>query len=233
MCGPSPSLPTSASAESPNMRLWPPLNQSSPCLTTLPARVAGFPGLSGATNFVRSTARRREARVLTSPFIVRWATWLIALLIVVLADLPFETKRFEPSLLIGTFLQFMLLTTYVPVIAVRPPVVALVHLHLSNTTCSSSALSTWRCPWPPLSDRRMVKPVLPLRAHRAAYSGVLLEFSRRHRPQPRLYVLLPLRSGDYGRTSRRLVDGPNLNSFIGAIISPLLWPLSRTILATS
>ena len=67
---------------------------------------------------------------LTSPFIVRWASWLIALLIVVLADLPPENTRFEPWLLIGTFIQLVLLTLYVPVI--RPWVLPWLRRHIER-----------------------------------------------------------------------------------------------------
>jgi hypothetical protein len=60
--------------------------------------------------------------VFTSPFIVRWATWFIALLVVLLADLPHVNTRFEPWLLIGTFIQLSLVTFYVPLF--RPSVLA-------------------------------------------------------------------------------------------------------------
>jgi signal transduction histidine kinase len=53
--------------------------------------------------------------VLTSPFIVRWSAWLVALLIVVIADPTGHNERFEPWLLVGTFIQLALLTVYVPV----------------------------------------------------------------------------------------------------------------------
>lgn len=54
--------------------------------------------------------------VFTSPFIVRWAAWLVALLIVLVAGIPDTNLRFEPYLLIGTFVQTVLVTFYVPVI---------------------------------------------------------------------------------------------------------------------
>jgi signal transduction histidine kinase len=56
--------------------------------------------------------------VLTSPFIVRWAAWLVAVMIIFLSSVPKYTQRFEPWLLIGTALQTVLVTFYVP--AIRP-----------------------------------------------------------------------------------------------------------------
>ena len=54
--------------------------------------------------------------VLTSPFIVRWSAWLVALLIVLVADPARQNERFEPWLLAGSFVQLVLLTFYVPII---------------------------------------------------------------------------------------------------------------------
>ncbi len=54
--------------------------------------------------------------VLTSPFIVRWATWLVAMLIVFVSDLPSWNRQFEPWLVIGTMVQTAVVTFYVPVI---------------------------------------------------------------------------------------------------------------------
>ena len=54
--------------------------------------------------------------VLTSPFIVRWAAWLVAMLIVFVSDLPAWNRQFEPYLVIGTMLQTAAVTFYVPVI---------------------------------------------------------------------------------------------------------------------
>ncbi len=56
--------------------------------------------------------------VLTSPFIVRWAAWLVAMLIVFVSDLPSWNRQFEPWLVIGTMAQTAVVTFYVPV--VRP-----------------------------------------------------------------------------------------------------------------
>ena len=54
--------------------------------------------------------------VLTSPFIARWAAWLVAMLIIFVADVPRVNRQFEPWLLIGTMAQTALVTFYVPVI---------------------------------------------------------------------------------------------------------------------
>lgn len=56
--------------------------------------------------------------VLTSPFIVRWAAWLVAVLIIFVSEVPHYTQRFEPWLLLGTMAQTAIVTFYVP--AIRP-----------------------------------------------------------------------------------------------------------------
>ena len=56
--------------------------------------------------------------VLTSPFIVRWAAWLVAVLIIFVSEVPHYTQRFEPWLLLGTMFQTAIVTFYVP--AIRP-----------------------------------------------------------------------------------------------------------------
>jgi signal transduction histidine kinase len=54
--------------------------------------------------------------LLTSPYIVRWGSWSVALLIVALADLDHNNNRFEPWLLIGTAFQLLAVTFYLPVL---------------------------------------------------------------------------------------------------------------------
>lgn len=54
--------------------------------------------------------------VLTSPFIVRWASWLVAVLIVAIAEPSDRNSRLEPWLLAATFLQVMALTFYMPIL---------------------------------------------------------------------------------------------------------------------
>ncbi len=53
--------------------------------------------------------------VLTSPFIVRWAAWGVALLIVLVADPAPHNRELEPWLLMATFAQLIAVTFYVPV----------------------------------------------------------------------------------------------------------------------
>ena len=68
--------------------------------------------------------------VLTSPFIVRWASWFVALLIVLIADPGGANDQFEPWLLIGTFVQLVALTFYVPVI--RPYILPVLERYVDN-----------------------------------------------------------------------------------------------------
>lgn len=94
-------------------------------LEEIRTRVAALPSLwrrrAGDESLASLPGGIRMA-VLTSPFIVRWAAWLVALLIVVVAELPHGNTRYEPWLLIGTFMQLLALTFYVPFI--RPSILA-------------------------------------------------------------------------------------------------------------
>jgi len=101
-------------------------------LDDLSTRVATLP---------RSMWRRRDTSletlpgglrlaVLTSPFVVRWATWLVAVLIVAISDLPHTNRQFEPWLLIGTFVQTVVVTFYVPVI--RPVLLPQLRRYVSS-----------------------------------------------------------------------------------------------------
>ena len=66
-----------------------------PGLQDLPGRFTRFwRSISGQETPLEALPGGIRLAVLTSPFIVRWASWLIALLIVVLADLPDENTRF-------------------------------------------------------------------------------------------------------------------------------------------
>lgn len=69
----------------------------------------------GDTSLARLPGGIRLA-VLTSPFIVRWAAWLVAMLIVFVSNLPGSNRHYEPYLVIGTLVQTILVTFYVPVI---------------------------------------------------------------------------------------------------------------------
>jgi|CXWL01.1.fsa_nt_gi signal transduction histidine kinase len=162
--------------------------------------------------------------VLTSPFIVRWATWLIALLVVVLADLPFENERFEPYLLIATFLQLALLTTYVPLI--RPwllprlrrftdtpeqydvLVAGLIDLSLAMAAVYLSG--GWRSPYFHFALTALLIPTffLSFRGVMALSAAYMLLY---------LVGLAATGEGLGGSWTDR-----NLNSFIGAMVTPVL-----------
>ncbi len=82
--------------------------------------------------------------VLTSPFIVRWAAWLVAVLIVFVADVPEVNRRFEPWLLIGTMIadgRRDVLRAGDPAAAAARPA-PLHRARRRTTTCWRSASST-------------------------------------------------------------------------------------------
>src|SRR5438132_13822808 len=97
-------------------------------MDALPIAAAGEDLRSRAAALPRSIWRRRgdaslstlsggiRLAVFTSPFIVRWAAWSVALLILLITNVPHENHVFEPYLLIGTFVQTAVVTFYVPVI---------------------------------------------------------------------------------------------------------------------
>jgi signal transduction histidine kinase len=191
----------------------------------LPARVAKIP---------RSIWRRQTSlealpggirlAFLTSPFIVRWGSWLIALLIVILADLPDENIRFEPYLLIGTFMQLVLLTLYVPVFRpwVLPRlrrftstpeqydvlVVGLIDLVLAMTAIYVSA--GWRSPYFHFALTALLIPTFFLSLRGVIALSAVYMFA---------YILALATTGE--RLAGSWIDR-NFNSFIGAIISPML-----------
>src|ERR1041385_304378 len=67
--------------------------------------------------------------VLTSPFIVRWAAWAVAVLIIAISDVPHYTQRFEPWLLLATMAQTAFVTFYVP--AIRPVVLPILRRRIA------------------------------------------------------------------------------------------------------
>jgi signal transduction histidine kinase len=93
-------------------------------LEEIRTRVAALPSLwrrrAGDESLATLPGGIRLA-VLTSPFIVRWAAWGVALLIILVAEPSHANERYEPWLLMGTAAQLLLLTFYVPVL--RPTVV--------------------------------------------------------------------------------------------------------------
>jgi signal transduction histidine kinase len=162
--------------------------------------------------------------VFTSPFIVRWATWFIALLVVLLADLPHVNTRFEPWLLIGTFIQLSLVTFYVPLF--RPSVLAglrkriatpeqydvlavgLIDLALSIMAVYLSG--GWRSPYFHFALTALLIPSFFLTFR--AVVGLGLAYMAAYFAGVALFG-----DGLGGSWADR-----NLNSFIGAIITPML-----------
>jgi len=162
--------------------------------------------------------------VFTSPFIVRWATWFIALLVVLLADLPDVNTRFEPWLLIGTFVQLTLLTLYVALM--RPAVlrglrtyftsperhdvlvVGLLDLGLSIIAIYLSG--GWRSPYFQFALTALLIPSFFLTFRAVVGLGVA-------------YMLMYFAGvAIFGDGVRGSWTDRNLNSFIGAIITPML-----------
>ncbi|HLB23335.1 MAG TPA: sensor histidine kinase [Dehalococcoidia bacterium] len=194
-------------------------------LDDLPARVAKIPQSiwRRQTSFEALPGGIRLA-VLTSPFIVRWATWLIALLVVALADLPTENTRFEPYLLVGTFLQLVLLTTYVPFI--RPLVLPRLRrftdtpeqydvlvVGLIDLTFSMAAVylsGGWRSPYFHFALTALLIPTFFLSFRGVMALSVIYIFLY-------LFGLAATGEGLGGSWTDR-----NLNSFIGAMVTPLL-----------
>jgi signal transduction histidine kinase len=162
--------------------------------------------------------------VFTSPFIVRWATWFIALLVVLLADLPNVNTRFEPWLLIGTFIQLTLLTFYVPLFRpallpwlrkyfTRPEqydVLAIGLLDLGLSIMAIYLSGGWRSPYFHFALTALLIPSFFLTFRVAVGLGIaymLLYFAG----------VVIFGEGLGGSWADR-----NLNSFIGAIITPML-----------
>lgn len=162
--------------------------------------------------------------VLTSPFIVRWSAWLVALLIVLIADPAEHNSRFEPWLLLGTFIQLALLTVYMPVF--RPAALQLLRrfnsaperidvlcvglLDLALSMLAVYLSGGWGSPYFHFALTALLIPsffltfggvfVLAL-GYMAAYMAGVMAFGEG--------------VGGSWKTS-------NLNSFIGAMVTPLL-----------
>ena len=162
--------------------------------------------------------------VLTSPFIVRWASWLVALLIVLIADPGGANDRFEPWLLMGTFFQLVALTFYVPVI--RPYVLPRLERYTDNPQkydvlaaglidLALSMLAVylsggWGSPYYHFALTALLIPSFFL-----TFSGVLILAGTYMAAY--LFGVMAFGEGVNGawKTS-------SLNSFIGAMVTPLL-----------
>src|SRR5438874_6159501 len=189
-----------------------------------------------ATALPRSIWRRRgdaslstlsggiRLAVFTSPFIVRWAAWSVALLILLITNVPHENHVFEPYLLIGTFVQTAVVTFYVPVI--RPLLLPSLRrrvgvsenadvrgLGIIDLTLSMVAVylsGGWGSPYYHFALTALLIPsffltfrsvVVLAVAYTAAYVGGLAVFGE----------------GVHGSWR-----DSNLNSFIGAVVTPAL-----------
>ena len=172
--------------------------------------------------------------VLTAPFIARWVAWLVAVLIVFVADLPDSNMRFEPWLLIGTMLQIAALTVYVPVIrpAVLPRLrrifaapentdvlaVGLIDLALSMLAVYLSG--GWGSPYYLFALTALLIPAFFL-----TFRGVLMLVGVYMIAY--LFGVMSFGDGLYGSWK-----DTNLNSFIGAMVTPLLVALVPNYLGT-
>lgn len=162
--------------------------------------------------------------VLTSPFIVRWAAWLVALLILLFADIAEVNERFEPWLALGTLVQTALVTFYVPVI--RPVLLPVLRRYVASPENSDVlvlglvdlALSMgavylsggWGSPYFHFALTALLIPAFFL-----TFRGVVVLVGA----YMALYVLALATVGEgvYGGWT-----DDNLNSFIGAMVTPAL-----------
>jgi signal transduction histidine kinase len=162
--------------------------------------------------------------VLTSPFIVRWAAWLVAVLIVFVADLPNVNTRFEPWLLLATMIQTAAVTFYVPVI--RPVLLPVLRRHVSSPeqsdvlalglldlAASMGAVylsGGWGSPYFHFALTALLIPAFFL-----TFRGVVALVGA----YMAMYVfgLATFGDGLYGGWK-----DTNLNSFIGAMVTPIL-----------
>jgi signal transduction histidine kinase len=162
--------------------------------------------------------------VLTSPFVTRWAAWLVAAVIILVSTLPHHAERFEPYLLLGTMLQTVAVTFYVPVI--RPVLMPVLRRYVSNPenndvlvlgvgdlVLSMMAVylsGGWGSPYYHFALTALLIPAFFL-----TFRGVLVLVG----VYTVAYVFGVVNFGDgiYGGWK-----DANLNSFIGALMTPLL-----------
>ncbi len=203
------------------------ITQSESPLEEIRTRVAALPSLwrrsAGDASLATLPGGIRLA-VLTSPFIVRWAAWFVALLIVLVADPTQGNRHLEPWLLMGTFSQLVLLTFYVPIIRpwalpqlrrIAPRietadvlVVGLVDLALS--TCAVWLSGGWGSPYFHFALTALLIPSFFL-----TFRGVFFLAGG----YMAAYVL---GIASFGEGVGGSWKDTNLNSFIGAMVTPLL-----------
>ncbi len=206
-------------------------------MDTLPIEAPSLDDLRArATAIPRSIWRRRadtslstlsggiRLAVFTSPFIVRWAAWGIAFLVLLITKVPDENRQFEPWLLIGTFIQTAVITFYVPVIrplllpAIRRRVsvpenadvlgVGLVDLTLAMVAVYLSG--GWGSPYYHFAITALLIPSFFL-----TFRGVLVlaaTFTAAY-----VFGCMAFGQGVHGAWR-----DSSLNSFIGALVTPIL-----------
>jgi signal transduction histidine kinase len=155
---------------------------------------------------------------------VRWAAWLVAMLVVLVTTIPHDNRTFEPWLLLGTFLQTLAVPFDVPLI--RPVLLPALRrriyiaenadvlwLGLVDLTLSMTAIylsGGWGSPYFHFALTALLIPSFFM-----TFRGVLgLAFV-----YTLAYVLGLALFGDGLSGSWR---NSNLNGFIGAIVTPLL-----------
>ncbi|MBI2724083.1 MAG: sensor histidine kinase [Chloroflexi bacterium] len=177
----------------------------------------------GDTSLARLPGGIRIA-VLTSPFAIRWATWGIAGLILLVADLPRVNRQYEPWLLIGTMFQTAVITFYVPVIrpvllpAVRRwvsspennDVLALGLLDLALAMVAVYVSGGWGSPYFQFALTALLIPSFFL-----TFRGVLMLGGAYIVAY--VFGVVAFGEGVYGGWK-----DANLNSFIGALATPML-----------
>ena len=162
--------------------------------------------------------------VLTSPFIVRWAAWLVAVLIILVSEVPRYTQRFEPWLLLGTMAQTAIVTFYVP--AIRPvllpklrryfatpensDVLALGLIDLALSMGAVYLSGGWGSPYFHFALTALLIPsfFLTFRGVVALVGTYMAAY---------IFGLAAFGEGVYGGWK-----DSNLNSFIGALMTPML-----------
>ena len=196
-------------------------------LEEIRTRVAALPSLwrrRAADTSLATLPGGIRLAVLTSPFIVRWASWAVALLIVVFADLDRHNGRFEPWLLMGTFAQLVAFTFYMPVarpamlewlrrFTPNPERIDVLGAGLIDLALSMMALylsGGWGSPYFHFTLTALLIPSFFL-TFRAV--GVLAA----------VYMAAYLFGlANFGEGVNGSWKDTNLNSFIGAMVTPLL-----------
>jgi signal transduction histidine kinase len=172
--------------------------------------------------------------VLTSPFIVRWAAWLVAVLIVFISDVPHYTQRYEPWLLLGTMAQTAFVTFYVP--AIRPVLLPVLRRRINSPENSDVlalglidlALSMgavylsggWGSPYFHFALTALLIPAFFL-----TFRGVVVLVAA-------YMVAYVFGLATFGAGVHGGWKDSNLNSFIGAMMTPLLVALVPNYLGT-